>query len=71
MAATRIARRRRDGLGVGGWPGPGCGASASEGHHKLTVRARPDLRLRWSNLDGKCNPCHSRITATEQSFGRA
>lgn len=47
-----------------------CPAPATEVHHVLWVRDRPDLRLDLSNLMCLCRSCHSRITACTQAFGR-
>jgi 5-methylcytosine-specific restriction protein A len=49
---------------------PGCGARTQEADHVVSPKDRPDLRLRWSNLRPYCKSCHSRRTATDQSFGR-
>lgn len=38
------------------------GNVASEVHHVIPIRARPDLRLEWSNLRSTCKPCHSSLT---------
>lgn len=45
-----------------------CGQPATEVDHVLSVRERPDLRLRWSNLRALDRSCHSRRTATDQGF---
>lgn len=47
----------------------GCSAPATEVDHIQTVKDRPDLRLRWSNLRGMCRHHHSQRTARDQSFG--
>jgi 5-methylcytosine-specific restriction protein A len=49
---------------------PDCGKATEEVDHIESVRARPDLRLKWSNLRPYCKPHHSERTAREQSFGR-
>lgn len=49
---------------------PGCGGIASEVDHIQTVRARPDLRLTWSNLRPMCHRCHSRRTMQDQHAAR-
>lgn len=46
---------------------PGCPRPAGEVDHIQTVRARPDLRLAWSNLRAFCKACHARRTAQDQS----
>lgn len=47
-----------------------CGRPATEVDHILSVRERPDLRLRWSNLRAMDASCHSRRTALDQGFAR-
>lgn len=47
-----------------------CGRPATEVDHVLSVRDRPDLRLRWSNLRAMDTACHSRRTALDQGFAR-
>src|SRR5579864_6363920 len=38
----------------------GChGRIATEVHHVIPIRQRPDLRFEWSNLISSCKPCHS------------
>lgn len=49
----------------------GCGAAATDADHVLSVRARPDLRLAWSNLRPYCHRHHSQRTAREQGFARS
>lgn len=49
---------------------PGCGCATEEVDHVLSVRDRPDLRLRWQNLRPLCRSHHSARTAGEQGFGR-
>ncbi|WP_420848240.1 HNH endonuclease signature motif containing protein [Prosthecomicrobium hirschii] len=49
---------------------PECEAKATEVDHIESVRARPDLRLSWSNLRPYCKPHHSRRTARDQGFAR-
>lgn len=49
---------------------PGCGRPTQEADHVISVKERPDLRLRWSNLRPFCKPCHSRRTAIDQGFAR-
>lgn len=44
-----------------------CGAPSTDVDHIQTIRARPDLRLTWSNLRALCHACHSRRTALDQS----
>lgn len=36
---------------------------ASEVHHKIKLKQRPDLKYHHGNLEGLCKPCHSRRTA--------
>ena len=43
---------------------------AAEVDHILTIEARPDLRLDWSNLRSLCKPCHSSRTATDTGRAR-
>jgi len=50
---------------------PGCGKAATEPDHIQSIRDRPDLRLKWSNLRPFCHSHHSQRTARDQSFGRA
>lgn len=47
---------------------PGCNRPATEADHIVSVRERPDLRLRWSNLRALCKAHHSQRTAREQGF---
>ena len=47
-----------------------CGQPATEVDHIVSIRERPDLRLRWSNLRALDRSCHSRRTALEQGFAR-
>ena len=49
---------------------PDCRAMATEVDHIQSVKARPDLRLVWSNLRPYCKPHHSARTAREQGFGK-
>lgn len=49
----------------------GCGKPATDVDHIESVRDRPDLRLRWSNLRPFCHPCHSRRTVRDQGFHAA
>ena len=42
------------------------GMVASEVHHVIPIRDRPDLRLEWSNLRSACKPCHSALTRSQQ-----
>jgi 5-methylcytosine-specific restriction protein A len=42
------------------------GMIATEVHHQLSIRERPDLRLDINNLLSSCKPCHSAITRREQ-----
>lgn len=37
------------------------GMVASQVHHVETIKARPNLRLEWSNLRSICGPCHRQI----------
>lgn len=39
---------------------------ATEVHHKIPRRQRPDLAYDEENLEGLCKPCHSKKTASEQ-----
>jgi 5-methylcytosine-specific restriction protein A len=48
--------------------GQQCTAKATQVDHKLSVEARPDLRLHWQNLRAGCASCHSRRTAVDQGF---
>jgi 5-methylcytosine-specific restriction enzyme A len=38
---------------------------ATEVHHIIPIRERPDLRLVDSNLASACKPCHSTLTMQE------
>ncbi len=44
----------------------GCGLPAVEVDHIVSVRAAPELRLRWSNLRGMCRHHHSARTGRDQ-----
>lgn len=47
-----------------------CGAPATTVDHKISVRARPELRLVPSNLQSMCASCHGRKTVREDGgFG--
>ena len=48
-----------------------CGVKATEVDHIVSVRERPDLRLKWSNLRALDRGCHSRRTALDQGFARS
>jgi 5-methylcytosine-specific restriction endonuclease McrA len=48
----------------------GCGLPTVDVDHVLSIEARPDLRLVWSNLRPFCKPHHSARTARDQGFGR-
>lgn len=39
-----------------------CGAAASEVHHIVDRKERPDLAFNMDNLQALCKPCHSRET---------
>jgi 5-methylcytosine-specific restriction protein A len=43
------------------------GMVATEVHHVISIRDRPDLRLEWSNLRSTCKPCHSALTRSGHS----
>jgi 5-methylcytosine-specific restriction endonuclease McrA len=49
---------------------PGCCERTDEVDHIESIRQRPDLRLRWSNLRPFCKSHHSERTAKDQGFGR-
>lgn len=49
---------------------PGCTEPATEVDHILSVKQRPDLRLKRFNCRSFCKPHHSRRTARDQAFGR-
>jgi hypothetical protein len=40
----------------------GCGRPARHADHIVTVRAAPQLRLEWTNLQALCHQHHSRLT---------
>lgn len=40
----------------------GCFAAAEQVDHILSVRARPDLRLDWNNLQALCHSHHAALT---------
>ena len=35
--------------------------AATEVHHIVKIKDRPELRLEWSNLMSVCRDCHERI----------
>ncbi|RCS48509.1 HNH endonuclease signature motif containing protein [Bremerella cremea] len=44
----------------------GCGEMATEVHHKIDRKERPDLAFDFDNLEAMTKPCHSRITRERQ-----
>lgn len=47
-----------------------CPRFATEVHHKIPRKERPDLAFDFGNLSSRCKPCHSRIeyTITKQKY---